>query len=506
MSEQLGFDRIVYFGDSLTDSDEFFSASSAVAVFGLPPLAAGYAGRFSNGAVYAGLAPDLLGVEGGDALNYAVGGAQALTDRTIEDLLAGSGLIRPDATAEDLAYRVDYKGQVARFLGDPASDGDLSGTAVSIFVGVNDYNDFAPTSAQTAGQEAVAYGAQIATTALADTLPLIEAGVGTVILHTIPLVSVFPSTNGATPEEEALFGAVDAGYNGALRAGAEQLEALGVDVIVVDFAAIFAEVDADPETYGFRLFEEQVLVGPNGAGGINPAVIGVPLDQIGFFDEVHPTAAFHGVIAAFQAESLTSHVEIGDETNDHIRGTRGDDLALASGGDDYVNLRNGDDVGLGGLGRDILIGGRGEDLLSGGAGRDKLFGGSGDDVIADGSGNDYANGGRGDDVFIDGAGSDFHIGGGGDDLFIFTEASLFGAEEEGRDVVFGGRGHDTLVLRVEDEDADLGIFQFGSFTRIDALGVTALGVESVIVVGGTDLSDEEFYNAGLAQADLWNFV
>ncbi|MEL6794523.1 MAG: SGNH/GDSL hydrolase family protein, partial [Pseudomonadota bacterium] len=111
----LGYERIAYFGDSLTDSDEFFAASSAVAFFGLPPTAAGYAGQFSNGDVYADRVPGLVGVEGGEALNYAVGGAQALTDRTIGELLAGSGLIRGDATAEDLGFRVDFKGQIARF-------------------------------------------------------------------------------------------------------------------------------------------------------------------------------------------------------------------------------------------------------------------------------------------------------------------------------------------------------------------------------------------------------
>ena len=109
------FDRLVYFGDSLTDSDEFFNASAAVALFGIPPTANGYAGQFSNGPVYSDFVPDLIGVEGGDALNFAVGGAQALTDLTIGTVLAGSGLLRDDATAEDLGFRMDIDGQVDRF-------------------------------------------------------------------------------------------------------------------------------------------------------------------------------------------------------------------------------------------------------------------------------------------------------------------------------------------------------------------------------------------------------
>ena len=89
-SDELAFDRLAYFGDSLTDSDEFFNASSAVAFVGLPLTALGYAQQFSNGDVYSDHVPGLIGVEGGEALNYAVAGAQALTDRTIAELLPPS--------------------------------------------------------------------------------------------------------------------------------------------------------------------------------------------------------------------------------------------------------------------------------------------------------------------------------------------------------------------------------------------------------------------------------
>ncbi|MEM7546438.1 MAG: SGNH/GDSL hydrolase family protein [Pseudomonadota bacterium] len=506
MSNATGFDRIVYLGDSLTDNGGLFAASSAVGFFGIPPLAAGYAGQFSNGAVYSQLVPDLIGAEGGAELNFAIGGAQALTDRTIEDFFVGTGFIRPDATAEDLAFRVDFKGQVDRFLSGEGAEGDLGDTAVSIFIGLNDYNDFVPTSVETAGPEAFAYGIQVASTALADAQPLLAAGVGTIILHTNPLVTVFPSTNGAGADEQLLFGAVDAGFNSTIRAGAAELEAAGVDVKLVDFAAIFADVDADSESYGFRIFEEQVLLGDNGADGINPAVVGVPLDQIGFFDAVHPTEAFHGILAGFQSESLTSDVQIGGGEDDRIKGGRDDDLVLGADGDDFVRLRSGDDVGIGGLGEDIVLGGRGSDLVAGGGGNDVVAGGKGDDLVVGGEGNDILRGGKGDDVLIGSNGEDFASGGRGDDLFIFTESSLLGDDPSTLELVLGGRGHDTLVLRVEDAEADLGIHHVGRFVQVDALNIVGYGIEEVVVVENTDLSGEDFYNDTLAQADLWNFV
>ena len=47
----LSFDRLVYHGDNLTDSGALFAALSAVAFFGIPLSALGYAEQCSNGTV-----------------------------------------------------------------------------------------------------------------------------------------------------------------------------------------------------------------------------------------------------------------------------------------------------------------------------------------------------------------------------------------------------------------------------------------------------------------------
>ncbi|MEL7464936.1 MAG: SGNH/GDSL hydrolase family protein [Pseudomonadota bacterium] len=500
----LGFERIAYFGDSLTDSDEFFAASSAVAFFGLPPTAAGYAGQFSNGDVYSDLVPGLLGVEGGDALNYAVGGAQVLTDRTIGEVLAGSGLIRPDATEEDLGFRIDFKGQIARFLEDEAGS-DFSSTAVSVFVGFNDFDDFAPTSPETAFEEVVAYGVQLASTVIADTAQLVGAGAGTVILHTLGDPSIFPGTQNDDPGLQALATGLSQTYNAVLLDGAAQLEALGADVIVVDFGALFAEVEADFRSFGFQTLDDTAVLGSNGLGGPNPAIADIPLDQVAFFDDVHPTAALHGVIAGFQAASIAADdVVVGEADGDCIHTGRGDDLVLASGGNDFVVLGRGADIAFGGLGDDIVKGGRGADLIGGGDGADLLKGGRGADIIADGLGDDIVFGGRGADLLIDGQGDDALFGGRGADAFVFTEGSLRG-EEDGGAFISGGKGVDTLILRVEDADA-LEIEEFGRFSVVEDLGLTFTDIEKIVVVEGTDLSEEDFYDTQFATADLWNFV
>jgi phospholipase/lecithinase/hemolysin len=507
MSTDIDFDRIFYFGDSLTDSDEIFAATSAVAFLGLPPLAAGYAGQFSNGDVYSDLVPDLLSATGGEALNYAVGGAQVLTDRTVGEFLAGSGLIRPDATADDLAFGVDYGAQVERFLTDFGGT-DLSDAAVSILVGVNDINDFAPTSFDpvVVATQAFLYGSQIAQATLTITGGLIAAGVGTVIFNTIPSAIVFPFFQQITPVEQALAQLITQGYNAALRAGVEQLEVAGVNAVIVDWGTMLEEVAIDSESFGFRLFDQQFLLGTQGSGGINPAFAGVPIEQVGFYDSVHPTAELHEIMGVFQAESLTSEVEIGTETGDKVKGTHEDDLVLGRDGDDRIKLGKGDDIAIGGLGNDKVFGGTGSDLLAGGSGNDRLHGQSGDDIIADGNGADRSIGGGGNDLMIDGAGSDLAIGGCGDDVFIFTQASVYGRETDGMDFFNGGSGNDTLVLRLLDVNMDLGLVEQGCVSSYEALGLTTTGIENVIIVAGVDIPTIAGFEDALQTTDLWHFI
>lgn len=507
MSTDLGFDRIFYFGDSLTDSDEIFAASSAVAFFGIPPLAAGYAGQFSNGDVYSDLVPELIGVEGGEALNYAVGGAQVLTDRSVADILPAA-LIRPDATAEDLAFGVDYQAQVDRFLADTAGQ-DLSDAAVSVLVGVNDFDDIDLTALALAPNPvafAYGYGAQVAQTTIAATVDFAIAGVGTIILNTIPSTFVFPQFDLLNPLEQALAPVITQGYNDTLKAGAASLEAAGAHVVVVDWGAMLEEVDLNADSFGFQFFDAQFLLGTQGSGGINPLFATVPANQIAWFDSVHPTAELHQIMAAFQAESLTSEVQIGNADSEAITGTKADDLVLGRDGDDTINLNQGDDVAIAGRGNDVVHGGNGDDLIDGSNGNDILHGGNGNDILSVGTGRDVAYGGNGDDLIIDGAGSDMLFGDNGSDVFVFTQAAVFGRDTDGMDVFDGGRGHDTLVLRLWDVEMDLGITQTDGSTHYAALGLTTTNIEEVIVIAGADVPEIDGFGDALATADLWHFV
>lgn len=70
---------------------------------------------------------------------------------------------------------------------------------------------------------------------------------------------------------------------------------------------------------------------------------------------------------------------IGSNDRDIIRGTSGDDVIVALGGNDLIFGNGGNDVICGGAGNDRIYGNSGNDILIGQAGSDRLNGGSGND-------------------------------------------------------------------------------------------------------------------------------
>jgi phospholipase/lecithinase/hemolysin len=531
MTTAPAYDRLVYFGDSLTDGGAYFDLTSRTLTDPLPTGTFGYAGLFSNGDIYADIAPELLGMDAADVVNYAVGGARVLGERTLADKIAGDGvepLLVADPAAEDLAFGLNLWAQVERFLADAAVNGVPENTAASLWIGLNDFNNFVPSNPEMAEAEASALVQQLVTSTLGAAGALAQAGVSTIILNTIPPGSFFPIFQFADPLVQALGDQVIAGYNGALIEASAQLEGLGVTVEIVDMHRIASEVMADPETFGFLTVADQKYFGtgadpflidmPGGPVPFfleNPAVADLDADQFAFYDLLHPTTALHGVLGAFTEASLTNDVHFLDSEGNRLKADSGDDLVLAGAGNDRVELGSGNDVVLAGLGNDRASGGRGSDILSGGSGDDRLSGGRGSDVIAGGTGNDDMYGGKGSDALIDGLGSDRVYGGSGDDFFFFTEAELIGgATDTDSDLFFGGSGHDTLYLALSDGTRAIVEAVFGgggSLTyEFDAINLTTVGIEEVIFLDSRGLPDELDADATLAtllaEADYWGFA
>ncbi|WP_226573621.1 SGNH/GDSL hydrolase family protein [Acuticoccus sediminis] len=509
MRTPLTFDEIVYFGASYTDSGVFFEASEKVAIVPIPFEAAGYDHQFSNGPVYADLVPGLIGVTGGEDLNYAVGGARISDNRNIEDLIGGTVDLNPFADEDDLNFGVDYRHEVARYLNSGNADGDLSNVAASIYIGNNDTREFEIPDGTHAEIFAAAedYGRQLANSLLVQTRPLLRAGVETLIFNNLSNVEVFPASNASSDFIVNVGDHIVEAFNTALETIADRIETRGFATTeLIDLGLILEEVTRDASSFRFRDADLAVNFGEGSTPVPNPAARDIPVDQIAFFDQVHPTTEFHQIIAAYQAESLTSNVIVGTDDNDpDLMGTRGDDFVIGLDGRDTIILDGGNDVAMGGRGDDVIDGGAGSDLIIGGSGNDQLVGGGRIDIIADGDGDDAVQGGDGGDLILAGAGNDTIRGGDGRDFFVFTDPELLGRNRgDDHTVIVGNGGVDTLFLAVEDAsefdvDPNATVHDFGD------LGLTVGQVENIVVVEGLDF-EINARSAQFAEADLWHLV
>lgn len=189
----------------------------------------------------------------------------------------------------------------------------------------------------------------------------------------------------------------------------------------------------------------------------------------------------------------SAHEMQGQGGNDLILASDGNDTLGGGIGNDTLHGDDGDDVAVGGLGADCMTGGAGDDWLAGnnaadaidgGAGNDSIDGGNAADTLWGGDGNDTINGGgltdlvhggEDDDVVFGGGNSDTLSGDGGADTLYGQSAGddLYGGDGDdfllggaGNDAIQGGAGNDTILGSTGNDDlfgnAGSDIYQFAA--------------------------------------------
>ena len=133
-------------------------------------------------------------------------------------------------------------------------------------------------------------------------------------------------------------------------------------------------------------------------------------------------------------ETTTGVTFIGENTDDTIEASDGDDIILGLGGDDQITAGAGDDYLEGNIGDDTIYGGTGNDSIAGGGGLDQLYGGAGDDVIS----TDRLDG----DAEWDRGAAETLSGDDGDDALYFS----------GQDIATGGEGSDSFNMIIDPDD------------------------------------------------------
>lgn len=504
---------IVFFGDSLSDSGNFYDQTDGI----LPGFARDEIGdadgQISNGLVWTQQIDAVIGSEG--VINYAVAGAEASGTQAIGDFLGESFppfLFLVDRDDPVLDWDMNLGAQVDRFLADTAGE-DLGAYSAVIMIGGNDFANLDLTGSI---EDTLAIAQPVADAVLENTMSavteLLEAagtGVDHVVVVSMPPFSFFPAfAADQTPEALEEYDALIAEMNAGIEASITDInDGLGGDspaVVYVDFSQFSDAIADDPTAFG--------LIAPTSLTLFDDAGVLAEFDddQVMFWDSIHPTEATHGVIAGFTAAAIDgSVVSFSDEADDILLGGADGAVVFAYGGDDSVLTTDGDDIVFGGSGDDELIGFRGDDQLSGGTEADILRGRLGEDVLDGGQDDDVLYGSFGDDVIIDGNGSDFGLGGRGDDTFIWVEESLMGGIGGSTDLLFGQGGFDALYVVLSDEsfaEYSEALAGDGQEAALLELGIAAFGMEDVIVLeerAGLDvLSDQEWF----ASADLWGLV
>jgi len=222
------YNRLVVFGDSLSDNGNLYLASAGTQ----PPSPPYYQGRFSTGPVFTELlgfnAANFTGSVSG-SINYAFGGART-------DSSAGP----PPGMLTQLAA---YTSRGGRFA---ATD------LVSVLGGANDIFQGLPAAG--ASSNPVAAITPVATTAAANVNSLVNsvagAGAGTILVTNLPKLSLTPQFRGTTAAPLADYAVTT--FNTALQTGLNTTAAArpGSNIIMMDLFKIGDTLAANPGQFG----------------------------------------------------------------------------------------------------------------------------------------------------------------------------------------------------------------------------------------------------------------
>jgi phospholipase/lecithinase/hemolysin len=281
------FDKIVVFGDSLSDPGNLFVLTGQYSVRPFAPipsapyLIGGF--HFTNGPTWAeDTSRELHSPSGaGPALrvphlytNYAFGGARARTG-------AGSGA--PDLAAQVGLYFADFSG---------AAD---TRSLYVIWLGANDLRDAIEVLA-TDQTGATSMGiVQAALGSVAQNVgTLWAAGARTFLIPNEPDIALTPALLVQPPQAQAAAAQLSAAYNAGLAQVIAGLQAQlpQTTIVRLDVFTLLHAVIAAPKLYGFTNTTQPCLT----FGVVARAICSDPREYV-FWDAIHPTAAVHRVLA-----------------------------------------------------------------------------------------------------------------------------------------------------------------------------------------------------------------
>jgi phospholipase/lecithinase/hemolysin len=272
-------DAIYAFGDSLSDVGNVYTATSG-AIPGAPYVN----GQFSNGPVWVQDLASALGL--GPLSASLVGG----TDYAYGEAETGTTPVHT-ANATDLTGPT---GQVAQFQAShPSADPNALYT---IWIGSNDLLDILTDAPQSQ------YGADIAAavgnvdSAIGS---LAAEGAKNFLILTVPDLGATPDAIAGGSLVQLAASTLAAEFDSALMSSVDAIaSADSLNLSTLDTYALLDEIVANPSSYGFTNVTTPCLTGAvDYSGGTVCAPTLAAQNQYLFWDELHPTAAGHAIVA-----------------------------------------------------------------------------------------------------------------------------------------------------------------------------------------------------------------
>lgn len=279
-----GFSSVYAFGDSLSDAGNISTASLRTL-----PAAPYSGGRFSNGNVWVqdlsqnhGLPPVAPSLRGGT--DYAYGGAET------------------GPTPAHVTNPTDLPFQFAQFAANVPSP--AASALYTVWAGSNDVLDIANSTETPAQQQASVQQAANNETGFIGAL--IAHGAKDIVVMGVPDLGKTPYEM-ARPTTDAASSALAQTFNSDMGSALQAIMATGAASInYVDTYGLLNTAAANPAAYGFTNVTQPVWTGnltDSTSGTL--AAAGAAQNGYLFFDNLHPTAAGHALLASAVTQTLT---------------------------------------------------------------------------------------------------------------------------------------------------------------------------------------------------------
>ncbi len=311
------FNRLVSFGDSLSDNGNLYVATSGTT----PP--APYNKRFTNDLVWA------------EYISGSMQGYFTATSYTSGNFNSAFGGARTDAAVSNPPGTVT---QIAAFHAHGGTFG--ANDVVSLWAGANDIFQMLPTAAgnpSTAASVMTNTSVTAAGNVATQVGTLAGYGAKTIVVFNLPDLGQTPQFN-TDPAASGLATVSATAFNTALHAGLTTVaaSATGSNIVEVDIKSAFNAIIANPKAFGLTNASQACI-------SVTACVTGGATAQSTylFWDGVHPTSTGHKLVAQIAAQYLYTPTltegagAMADETYNTRRQNVSDTASLFHGGRGY---------------------------------------------------------------------------------------------------------------------------------------------------------------------------